>query len=182
MLLWAQRVSRRRLNLDLGIEDMAELDRLHESGDLEVFFTERALAEREKLRAEGIERGIAAERERAGWRRASSMRARRSGWRGWRGSTIRAKREDWIIECASGDGRHDAEPAGHRGSTCAWGAWRKWTGWSRVILRSAPCAGIERGIERGIAGGAREVAPMGVCLRAPGPLPRLNLVLVPTWG
>ena len=43
MLLWAQRVSRRRLNLDLGIEDMAELDRLHESGELEVFFTERAL-------------------------------------------------------------------------------------------------------------------------------------------
>ena len=37
MLLWAQRVSRRRLNLDLGIEDMAELDRLHESGELEVF-------------------------------------------------------------------------------------------------------------------------------------------------
>ena len=38
MLLWAQRVSQRRLNLDLGIEDMAEVDRLHESGDLEVVF------------------------------------------------------------------------------------------------------------------------------------------------
>ena len=110
MLLWAQRVSRRRLNLDLGIEDMAELDRLHESGDLEVFFTERALAEREKLRSEGRglavadrDPGVSPKRETdhrvrasppsgtccAGRRRASSMRARRSGWRAcWRGSTI----------------------------------------------------------------------------------------------
>ncbi len=63
MMLWAQRVSERRLNLDLGIEDMAEVDRLHESGELEVRFTERALAEREKLRAEGMERGVAAERD-----------------------------------------------------------------------------------------------------------------------
>ena len=42
---------------------MAELDRLHKSGDLEVFFTERALAERGQVSrgrpfAEGIEQGI----------------------------------------------------------------------------------------------------------------------------
>ena len=53
MLLWAQRVSRRRLDLDLGIEDMAEVDRLHESGELEVRLGSRALAERARLYAEG---------------------------------------------------------------------------------------------------------------------------------
>ena len=67
MLLWAQRVSRRRLKLDLGINDMAEMDRLHESGELETFFTARAQAERDRLHAEGlaegIERGLAAERD-----------------------------------------------------------------------------------------------------------------------
>lgn len=62
MLLWAQRVARRQLNLDLGIEDMAEVDRLHESGELEVRFSKRALAEQEKYRAEGREQGIAAGR------------------------------------------------------------------------------------------------------------------------
>ena len=66
MLLWAQRVARRRLKLDLGISNMAEMDRLHESGELETFFTARAQAERDRLRAEGlaegIERGLAAER------------------------------------------------------------------------------------------------------------------------
>ena len=75
MLLWAQRVARRRLDLNLRISDMAEVDRLHETGELEVVLTERALAEREKFRAqgraqgraegraEGIEQGIAAERD-----------------------------------------------------------------------------------------------------------------------
>ena len=63
MLLWARQVSRRRLNLDLGIDDMAEVDRLHESGELEVRLGSRALAERARLRAEGMERGIAAERD-----------------------------------------------------------------------------------------------------------------------
>ena len=108
MLLWAQRVSRRRLNLDLGIEDMAELDRLHESGDLEVFFTERALAEREKLRSEGRAEGIAAERDllrRQAARKFDAGTAERLA-----GLLARiddperlAETGDWIIECASGD-------------------------------------------------------------------------------
>ncbi|MDE0242006.1 MAG: Rpn family recombination-promoting nuclease/putative transposase [bacterium] len=59
MLLWAQRVAQRQLNLDLGIKDMAEVDRLHESGELEVRFSERALAEQEKYRAEGRAEGKA---------------------------------------------------------------------------------------------------------------------------
>ena len=120
MLLWAQRVSQRRLNLDLGIEDMAEVDRLHESGDLEVFFTERALAEREKLRSEGraegiergiergLEQGIAAERDllrRQATRKFDAGTAERLA-----GLLSRiddpeglAAAGDWIIECASGD-------------------------------------------------------------------------------
>ena len=71
MLLWAQRVARRRLDLNLRISDMAEVDRLHETGELEVVLTERGLAEREKFRAqgraegraEGMKRRIAAERD-----------------------------------------------------------------------------------------------------------------------
>ena len=116
MLLWAQRVSQRRLNLNLGIEDMAEVDRLHESGELEVFFTERALAEREKLRSEGraegiergLEQGIAAERDllrRLATRKFDAGTAERLA-----GVLSRiddpeglAAAGDWIIECASGD-------------------------------------------------------------------------------
>ena len=108
MLLWAQRVSRRRLNLDLGIEDMAELDRLHESGDLEVFFTERALAEREKLRSEGRAEGIAAERDllrRLAARKFDAGTAERlAGLLSRIDDPERlAETGDWIIECASGD-------------------------------------------------------------------------------
>ena len=124
----AQRVSRRRLKLDLGIEDMAELDRLHESGELEVFFTERALAEREKLRSEGraegiergiergieqgiergIERGIAAERDllrRLAARKFDAGTARRlAGLLSRIDDPERlAEAGDWIIECAGGD-------------------------------------------------------------------------------
>ena len=64
MLLWARQVSRRRLDLDLGIDDMAEVDRLHESGELEVRLGSRALAERARLRAEGrVEGRVEGERD-----------------------------------------------------------------------------------------------------------------------
>ena len=124
MLQWARRVSRRRLNLNLGIDDMAEVDRLHESGQLEVFLTERALAEREGLRAEGraegrtegraegraegVEQGIAAERDllrRQAARKFDAGTAERLA-----GLLERiddperlAEAGDWIIECADGD-------------------------------------------------------------------------------
>ena len=87
---------------------MAELDRLHESGELEVFFTERALAEREKLRSEGRAEGIAAERDllrRLAARKFDAGTAERLA-----GLLARiddperlAETGDWIIECASGD-------------------------------------------------------------------------------
>ena len=99
---------------------MAEVDRLHESGELEVFFTERALAEQDKYRAagraegieqgieRGIERGIAAERDllrRLAARKFDAGTAERLA-----GLLARiddperlAETGDWIIECASGD-------------------------------------------------------------------------------
>ena len=107
---------------------MAEVDRLHESGQLEVFLTERALAEREGLRAEGrtegraegraegwaegrtegIEQGIAAERDllrRLAARKFDAGTAERLA-----GLLERiddperlAEAGDWIIECADGD-------------------------------------------------------------------------------
>ena len=95
---------------------MAEVDRLHESGELEVFFTERALAERDKYRAEGraegieqgIEQGIAAERDllrRLAARKFDAGTAERLA-----GLLARiddperlAEAGDWIIESASGD-------------------------------------------------------------------------------
>ena len=120
MLLWAQRVSRRRLNLDLGISDMAEVDRLHESGELEVRLGSRALAERARLRsegrvegrvegrAEGMERGIAAERELLG-----RLAARKFGIdASERLAALLARIDDperlaevgdLIIDCATGD-------------------------------------------------------------------------------
>ena len=43
----------------MEIEDMAELDRQHKSGEFETQLTTRALAERERLRAEGFDIGFA---------------------------------------------------------------------------------------------------------------------------
>ena len=57
-LLWAQRTAERRLGFDMGAEDMAEVDRLHEAGELEEYFAARRRAIRDKFRNEGIERGI----------------------------------------------------------------------------------------------------------------------------
>lgn len=108
MLLWAQQVSRRRLNLDLGIGDMAEIDRMHESGELEVHFTERALAEQEKYRAEGRAQGIAAERNLLLRLAARKFDAGTSDRLASLLSRIDdpedlAEVGDRIIECASGD-------------------------------------------------------------------------------
>ena len=58
MLLWAQQVARRRIGLDLEIRDMAEMDRLHESGDLEEYFAVRVRAWQDEYRAEGRAQGI----------------------------------------------------------------------------------------------------------------------------
>ena len=65
-LRWAQQTAQRLIGFDLGVDDMALVDRLHESGELEAYFAERRHAYQERYRNEGIEqgeaRGIAAER------------------------------------------------------------------------------------------------------------------------
>ena len=87
---------------------MAEVDRLHESGELEVFFTERALAEQDKYRAEGRAGGIAAERDllrRQAVRKFDAGTAERlAGLLSRIDDPERlAEAGDWIIESASGD-------------------------------------------------------------------------------
>ena len=105
MLLWAQQVSQRRLGFDLGIEDMAEMDRLHESGELETRLTARALEERERLRAEG---GLSANRHLLVGQAALKFGAGTSErlarlLAGIDDTECLAKAGRWIIECASGD-------------------------------------------------------------------------------
>ena len=120
MLLWAQQVARRRFTVDWVIEDMAEIDRLHESGEIETFFRSRALEERERLRAEGVElgkelgkelgiaQGLVAERD-----LLVRLAARKFGPdASERLARLLAEVDDterfaeageWIIECATGD-------------------------------------------------------------------------------
>ena len=59
MLRWARQVARRRLKLDLEIEDMAELERLDESDDLVAYYAARLRAWQDEYRAEGRAEGIA---------------------------------------------------------------------------------------------------------------------------
>ena len=112
MLLWAQQVARRRIGLDLEIRDMAEMDRLHESGDLEEYFAVRVRAWQDEYRAEGraqgIEQGLAAERallRRLAARRFGAGTAERlAGLLAPIGDTRRlAEVGDWIIDCTTGD-------------------------------------------------------------------------------
>ena len=99
---------------------MAEMDRLHESGEIETFFRSRALAEREKLRAEGEERGIERGMERGierGLVAERNLLVRQAARKFGAGASERlarllaevddterlAEAGDWIIDCTSGD-------------------------------------------------------------------------------
>ena len=116
MLRWAQQVARQRIGLDLEIRDMAELERLDESDDLEAYYAARRRAWQDQYRAEGraegIERGreqgLAAEREllcRLAMRKFGTGTAERlAGLLAGIGDTRRlAEVGDWIIDCATGD-------------------------------------------------------------------------------
>ena len=112
MLLWARQVSQQRLGHNAGIKDMAEMDRLYESGELETHLTDRALAERERLRAEGVERGIAqglaAERDLlvrlAALKFGADASERLAPLLAEVDDTERlAEAGEWIIDCATGD-------------------------------------------------------------------------------
>ena len=112
MLRWAQQVARRRLKLDLEIDDMAQTERLDESDDLEAYYAARLRAWQDEYRAEGraegIEQGLAAERDllcRQSSRKFGASTAERlAGLLARIGDTRRlAEVGDWIIDCATGD-------------------------------------------------------------------------------
>ena len=116
VLRWAQWVAKRRINLDLGIEDMTEVDRLHESDELEAFFAARLRVWQDEYRAEGraegieqgIERGLAEKRDLLCRQAARKFGAGTSE----RLADLLARIDDsqrlaeagvWIIDCATGD-------------------------------------------------------------------------------
>ena len=124
VLAWVQHVAKRNIGLDLGIDDMAEVDRLHESGELEAFFAARRRAIEDRYRAEGvargieqgikqgiergIEQGLATEREllsRLAARKFGAGTARRlAGLLAGIGDADHlAQAGDWIIDCATGE-------------------------------------------------------------------------------
>ena len=57
-LRWAERTAQRMIDFDLGVDDMAEVDRLDESGELEAYFAQRRRAYQERYRKEGLEQGL----------------------------------------------------------------------------------------------------------------------------
>ena len=57
MLAWAAWQARRRLGLELEVEDMVEADRLEDYDDVEAYFAARIQARKEEHRAEGREEG-----------------------------------------------------------------------------------------------------------------------------
>ena len=124
MLRWARRVARRRLKLDLEIDDMAQTERLDESDDLEAYYAARLRAWQDRYRAEGraegiaqgvergreqgFEQGLAAEREllcrQAARKFGAGTAERLAGLLAGVGDTRRlAEVGDWIIDCATGD-------------------------------------------------------------------------------
>ena len=98
---------------------MAEIDRMHESGELEGYFAERVRAWQDQYRAEGraegiergieqgLERGLAAERDllcrQAARKFGAGTADRLAGLLAHVGDTGRlAQVGDWIIDCATG--------------------------------------------------------------------------------
>ena len=123
MLRWVQHLAKRHNNLDLGIGDMAEIDRMHESGELEAYFAARLRAWQDEYRAEGraegieqgieqgiergLERGLAAEREllcrQAARKFGAGTAERLAGVLAPIGDTGRlAQVGEWIIDCTTG--------------------------------------------------------------------------------
>ena len=121
MLRWTQHLASRRNRLDLvGAVDMAEIDRMHESGELEGYFAARLRAWQDEYRAEGraegieqgieqgIERGLAAERELlcrlAARKFGAGVAERLAGVLASIDDTGRlAQAGEWIIDCATGE-------------------------------------------------------------------------------
>ena len=128
MFRWVQHLAKQRNGVDLGIEDMAEIDRMHESGETEAYFAARLRGWQEEYRAEGraegiergierglekglergIEQGLAAERAllcRLAARKFDADTAERlAGLLAPVGDTGRlAQVGEWIIDCETGE-------------------------------------------------------------------------------
>ena len=63
MFAWVAWQAKRRMGLELEVEDMMEADRLEDYGDVEAYFAARIQARKEEHRAEGREEGREAGRE-----------------------------------------------------------------------------------------------------------------------
>ena len=116
MFRWVQHLAKQRNGVDLGIEDMAEIDRMHESGETEAYFAARLRGWQEEYRAEGraegieqgLERGLAAERAllcRLAARKFDTDTAERlADLLAPVGDTGRlAQVGEWIIDCETGE-------------------------------------------------------------------------------
>ena len=57
MFAWVAWQAKRRMGLELEVEDMMEADRLEDYGDVEAYFAARIQARKEEHRAEGREEG-----------------------------------------------------------------------------------------------------------------------------
>lgn len=87
---------------------MAVVDRLHESGELEAYFAARRRAYQDQFRAEGIEQGLAAERDllrRQAARKFDSLTAERLAelLADIASSEGLAGVGDLVIDCATGE-------------------------------------------------------------------------------
>ena len=113
---WVQHLAKQRNRLDLGMEDMAEIDRMHESGETEAYFAARLRAWQDEYRTEGraqgieqgLERGLAAERallcRQAGRKFDSGTAERLASLLAPISDTDRlAQVGEWIIDCETGE-------------------------------------------------------------------------------
>ena len=101
VLLWAQQMAQRLIGLDLGIDDMAKLDRLHESGELEA--TSR--------RAVGPIRNGTVPRV---WRRASNEASSKASNEAWNEASPQSG------TCCAGKRIASSTPARRRGLQASW--------------------------------------------------------------
>ena len=101
VMLWAQQTARRMFDFDLGTDDMAEIDRLHESDDLEDYYAARRRAHKEQIRVEG-ERDLLVRQARRKFdaRTAERLNAILADIEDTDGL---ARVGDLIIDCVSGD-------------------------------------------------------------------------------
>ena len=106
VLAWAQRVVERRLHFDLGVDDMAEVDRLQDPEEEEAYWEARRKAMFEPYIAEGRAEGRAEERallrRQAARRFGAAAGARLSAYlEDVDDAGQLAEVGDWIVDCAS---------------------------------------------------------------------------------